>query len=208
MFHPFVSDFVSDFVTLLVVLNPVAKLPIFLAQTATLDPKVRNRVAVSAILISFGVLMFFLVAGQFLLAGLGVGLTSFRMAGSLVLLLFALSMIFDSAPPPPPSATDTTPLERAVFPIAMPALAGPGTMLTVVVLTDNDRFDWVHQLDTALALVLALAVCFIVMRFATLLVQLLRRAGISILSRVMGLILAALAVEGMLASTRSFIHSL
>ncbi|WP_206929743.1 MarC family protein [Roseococcus thiosulfatophilus] len=208
MFHPFVTDFFSDFVTLLVVLNPVAKLPIFLAQTAALDSKTRNRVAMWAIVISFGVLMFFLVAGQFLLQGLGVGLTAFRMAGSLVLLLFALSMIFDSAPPPPPGATDTTPLERAIFPIAMPALAGPGTMLTVVVLTDNDRFDWVHQLDTAIALVVALAVCFVVMRFATLLVQVLRRAGISILSRVMGLILAALAVEGMLASTRSFIHSL
>lgn len=202
------SDVLTDFITLLVVLNPVAKLPIFLATTVGLERAVRDRVALAATLISFMVLMFFLVAGQVLLEALGVGLNSFRLAGSLVLLLFALSMVFDNAAPPAPAAADASAMERAVFPLAMPAIAGPGTMLTIVVLTDNDRFDWTHQAGTAAALVVALLVCFLVMRFATPLVQLLRRAGISILSRVMGLILSAVAVEGMVTSVLAIIRTL
>jgi multiple antibiotic resistance protein len=198
----------TDFITLMVVLNPLAKLPIFLATTVGLESQVRNRVAFSATVIALLVLLFFLVAGQFLLQALGVGLNSFRLAGSLVLLLFALSMIFDSGPAPAPISADATPMERAVFPLAMPAIAGPGTMLTIVVLTDNDRFDWTQQTSTAAALVVALIICFFVMRFATPLVQLLRRAGISILSRVMGLILAAVAVEGMVASVLSILRGL
>jgi multiple antibiotic resistance protein len=202
------SDVLTDFITLLVVLNPLAKLPIFLATTVGLERAVRDRVALAATLISLLVLLFFLVVGQVLLEALGVGLNSFRLAGSLVLLLFALSMIFDNGPPPAPAVADATPLERAVFPLAMPAIAGPGTMLTIVVLTDNDRFDWMHQTGTAAALVVALLVCFLVMRFATPLVQLLRRAGISILSRVMGLILSAVAVEGMVTSVLAIIRTL
>lgn len=202
------SNVLTDFITLLVVLNPLGKLPIFLATTVGLERAVRDRVALSATLISLGVLLFFLVAGQLLLQSLGVGLNSFRLAGSLVLLLFALSMIFDSGPPPAPPTADASPMERAVFPLAMPAIAGPGTMLTIVVLTDNDRFDYLQQTGTAAALVIALLICFLVMRFATPLVQLLRRAGISILSRVMGLILAAVAVEGMVTSVLAIIRTL
>jgi len=208
MLSKIVADFLTDFITLLVVLNPVAKLPIFLWQTAELERGVRNRVALWAAVISFGVLLFFLVAGQVLLEALGVGLDAFRIAGSLVLLLFALSMIFDSTPSAGAGPVDATPMERAVFPLAMPALAGPGSMLTIVVLTDNTRFAWQHQVDTAIALALALAACFVVMRFATALVQFLRRAGISILSRVMGLVLAAVAVQGMLSSLLNVIRSI
>ncbi|HEV7457658.1 MAG TPA: MarC family protein [Roseococcus sp.] len=194
------NNFLTDFITLLVVLNPLGKLPIFLATTVGLERAVRNRVAFHAVLISLGILLFFLVAGQVLLQALGVGLNTFRLAGSLVLLLFALSMIFDTVQTPSPTQPDVSPTERAVFPLAMPSIAGPGTMLTVVVLTDKDRFNWAQQGSTALALVLVLVLVYLVMRFATPLVQFLRRAGISILSRVMGLILAAVAMEGMVVS--------
>lgn len=202
------ANFVTDFITLMVVLNPLGRLPVFLASTVGLETAVRNRVAFFAVVISFGILLFFLVAGQVLLAALGVGLNSFRLAGSLVLLMFALSMIFDTMQSLPATQPDVSPMERAVFPLAMPSMAGPGTMLTVVVLTDKDRFHWAEQGGTTLALFLVLAICYVVMRFATPLVQLLRRAGISILSRVMGLILAAVAMEGMVASVVSILQGL
>ncbi|MBY0336418.1 MAG: MarC family protein [Acetobacteraceae bacterium] len=191
------NTFFADLVTLLVVLNPIAKLPIFLAMTAGLERPVRDRVALNATLISFGILLFFIVAGQVLLEALGVGLNSFRLAGALVLLLFALKMIFDTMPPPPPPGDDVSPLERAIFPLAMPSIAGPGSMLTVVVLTDNARFSIAEQAMTTLALALGLVMVFLTMRLATPLVHVLRRPGIAIISRVMGLILAALAVDGM-----------
>jgi len=202
------GNFLTDFITLVVVLNPLGKLPIFLATTVGLEREVRNRVALNSVIISYGVLLFFLVAGQVLLGALGVGLNSFRLAGSLVLLLFALAMIFDTVQTLPATQPDVSPTERAVFPLAMPSIAGPGTMLTVVVLTDKDRFNWTEQGGTALALGLALWLVYLVMRYATPLVHLLRRAGISILSRVMGLILAAVAMEGMVISVLAILRDL
>lgn len=112
--------------------------------------------AFHAVLIAFGILMLFLVAGQVMLQALGVGLDSFRLAGSLVLLLFALSMIFDTVQAPSPAQPDVSATGRAVFPLAMPSIAGPGMMLTVVVLTDKDRFNRTRQGWTALALLLLL----------------------------------------------------
>lgn len=197
----------TDFVTLLVVLNPLGKLPIFLGNTAALERPVRDAVAFRAVAIAFGVLFFFLAAGQVLLDALGISLVSFRLAGSLVLLIFSFSMIFEAAQPPPPAPPDLTPSEIAVFPLAIPALAGPGSILAVVVLTDNERFAWDHQALTVIALMLALAVCFLAMRLATPLVHLLRRPGISIISRVMGLILAALAMEGMVQCAKAILRS-
>ena len=188
----------TDFVTLMVVVNPVSKLPVFLAVTADLDTDRRNAVATRAILISFGVLACFILSGQVLLEAMGIGLNSFRLAGSLVLLLFALQMVFGaiSRPAaeggPPPSDS-----ERAVFPLAIPSIAGPGTMLAVVVLTDNDRFSLAEQLQTSATLAIVLGISWLLMRGAGPVLRVIRPAGANIIGRVMGLVLASLAVDGM-----------
>ncbi len=140
-----------------------------------------------ATVISWRVLVLFRAPGQMLLGTLGVGLDAIRRAGPLVLLLFALSMSFDTVQTLPPTKPGVSPMERAVFPLAMPSIAGPGTMLTVVVLGDTNRFNRAEQGGTALALLLVLVLVYLVMRFATPLVHLLRRAGISTLSRLTGL---------------------
>lgn len=203
----FSDRFLTDFVTLLVVVNPIGKLPVFLAATAGVEAVRRDRIADRAALISFGVLLFFLVFGQLLLNAMGVGLASFRLAGSLVLLLFALSMVFDNAGKPSfdenRAVSDT---ERAIFPIAIPAIAGPGTMLAVVVLTDNDVFSMAEQAETAGTLALVLGIAWVCMRGAGAILAVIRPAGASIVGRVMGLILASLAVEGMVQSMTSIVR--
>lgn len=193
------QQFLTDFVTLLVVVNPIGKLPIFLGATAGMEASRRRAMAVRATVIAFGILLFFIVAGQVLFVALGIGLDSFRLAGSLVLLLFGIGMVFDTGARPPPDAAgaDATDWERAVFPLAMPAIAGPGTILAVVVLTDNDRFSVAEQAQTTVTLGLVLLLSLGLLPLADPVMRLIRRAGASIVSRVMGLVLASLAVDGM-----------
>ena len=135
----FAHDFVYEFVTLLVILDPIATIPIFLAVTAGLERKRALLVAAYALGISFLVLLFFIAVGQFLLEALKITMPTFQLAGAVVLLVFALQMILgklgETAAAMPKQAT---PLDRAVFPLAIPGIAGSGSILTVVLLTDNN----------------------------------------------------------------------
>ncbi len=137
----------EEFVTIWVVVDPIGTVPIFLAATKGMDPKQRPRVAIQANLAAAGILFFFIVVGQILLGALGISLASFRIAGGIILFLFALTMIFGSSSPR--AANDdgsTADLNVAIFPLAVPAIAGPGAILAVVVLTDNHRYrgSWVR----------------------------------------------------------------
>ncbi|MBF0481534.1 MAG: MarC family protein [Desulfovibrionaceae bacterium] len=201
-------QFLTDFVTLLVVINPISKLSIFLAVTAGQSPQRQRSIALRATLIAFGVLIFFIVLGQILLGALGIGIESFRIAGSLVLLLFGLQMVFDKVGKSTPDSqvAGLSNTEIAVFPLAVPAIAGPGAMLAVVVLTDNDQFTVLEQAQTAATLVLALLITWGAMRFAAPILKLIRPAGANIVARVMGLILASLAVNGMVRAVIAIVH--
>jgi len=201
-------QFLTDFVTLLVVVNPISKLSIFLAVTGGQSPKHQRAIALRATLIAFGILLFFIVCGQILLGALSISLDSFRIAGSLVLLLFGLQMVFNTVPRPAPDmqGLDPSDTELAVFPLAVPAIAGPGAMLAVVVLTDNDQFTILEQAQTAATLALVLLITWGAMRFAAPLLKLIRPAGASIIARVMGLILASLAVNGMVRAVIAIVQ--
>lgn len=200
---------VTDFVTLLVVVNPLGKLPIFLAMTAGLPAERRRAIALQAVLIAFGILLFFIVCGQILLGALGVDIDAFRLAGSLVLLLFGLQMVFGTGPRPAAgeSGQDLSDTDRAVFPLAVPAIAGPGTMMAVVVLTDNERFTLLEQANTTATLVVVLLISWAAMRLADPLLRLIRPAGANVIGRVMGVILASLAVDGMVEAVIAIVRS-
>ena len=173
----FLSDFFYEFVTLLVVLDPVGVIPLFLVAVGGLDRRRSILVAFNAVLISFLILLFFIVGGQSLLAALKIQMPSFQLAGSLVLLLFGLQMVLGkmneqmaSIPP------ETMPLDRAVYPLAIPNIAGPGAILTVVLLTDNRARTVEEQIITTGVLALCLAVMFVAFASATLILRFLGRA--------------------------------
>ena len=165
----------------------------------------RRSIAVRATLIALGILVFFVIAGQLLLGALGIGIDTFRLAGSIVLLVFGLKLVFYTAGGPPEAAGgggageegEVSDTERAIFPVAMPSIAGPGTILAVVVLTDNDRFSLREQAETLAMLVLVLLIALALMLAAGPVLRVIRRAGANIVGRVMGLILCSLAVDGM-----------
>jgi multiple antibiotic resistance protein len=185
----------TDAVTFFVVVNPVGEVvPIFIALTRGRPPLEQRQIARRSVLIATIILVGFLVGGQILLQALEIPLPSFQIASGIVLFLFGLKMIFHEEPHHDAPSTGAK-QDIAVFPLAMPTIAGPGAMLAAVVLTDNDRFNMVEQVETASVMLCILLLTFVLLSLAGPIHRLLGDAGANVVSRVMGLILSALAVE-------------
>jgi len=199
----FEHDFLYEFVTLFVILDPVASVPIFLLATAGLARKDALRVALYAVLISFGVLFLAIAGGQFLLTALHIPMPAFQLAGSLVLLLFGLKMVLGTLIEEARSLpADYTLFERAVYPLAIPGIAGAGAILTVVLLTDNNTRSVAEQAITSGELALCLLIFFCMYAMATQLFRFLGRSGIEIITRVFGLVVASIAVNGLITAIK------
>jgi len=187
------NELLFDFVTLWVTVDPIGTVPLYLAVTKEMPAKDRRRAAVRATIIAFLLLAAFLYFGQLLLRMMRIELLSFQIAGGIVLFLFSLTMIFDKGSSP--SAAADPEHDVAVFPLAMPSIAGPGALLSVVVLTENNTHSLWQQTLTCAVMALVLAATLILMLLGDRLMQLIGRSGANILSRVIGLILAAVAVQ-------------
>ena len=196
--------FVTQVVTLWAVLDPISHLPLFIAATAGLDGAERRRAAVIACLMAFAVLAAFGLAGKFLLHAMGISLLSFQIAGGLVLFVFAVSMVLGKAAVQakaeamldgPAMPRRDAVMAIAVHPLATPIIAGPGAMLTMVLLIDNNRFSMLDQVYTVVALAVVLGLLLGIFLCGHLLERLLGRGLIQLMPRIMGLLLAALAVN-------------
>ncbi|WP_087026814.1 MarC family protein [Thaumasiovibrio subtropicus] len=203
------SLILTQFVVLWAVIDPIGSVPVYLSQTQHLTKPQRRLVALKAVAIATGVLFFFLVAGQLLLEAMDIPLPAFQAAGGLVLLLFALSMIFGESKPEQETRLSEE-LSRselanlAVYPLAIPSIASPGAMMAIVMLTDNYRFAIADQAITAAVMVVVLLITLILLLLATPIQRLIGNVGAAIISRVMGLILSAVAINNLLAGIRDF----
>jgi multiple antibiotic resistance protein len=205
-----VQGIFEQFVTLWVVIDPIGTIPVFVAVTAGIEASKRSRVALHAALVATGVLIFFLVAGQFLIDALRISLPAFQIAGGLILFLFALTMIFgDSKPQAEAKGVENGPQQDspAIFPLAVPSLASPGAMLAVVLLTDNNRFSITEQAVTAGLMLSVIAVAFLLMLAAGPILKVIRVSGAAVVSRVMGMILAAVAVDNVIVAIIELIET-
>ena len=187
------NELLFDFVTLWVTVDPLGTVPLYLSVTKHMPARDRRRAAVRATIIAFFLLAGFLYFGEILLGVMHIELLSFQIAGGIVLFLFSLTMIFEktSGPVPPPEAGH----DVAVFPLAMPSIATPGALLSVVVLTGNNTNSLLQQTLTCAIMALVLGITLILMLLGDRLIRLIGYSGASILSRVMGLILSAVAVQ-------------
>jgi len=192
------AQLLQEFITLWVVIDPIGTLPVFLAVTQGMSAAHRRSVALRAIVVSFGVLTAFIVLGQIVLDALGLALPAFQIAGGIVLFLFALTMIFGHSKPEDEIAAAERVRQTSVFPVAIPSIASPGAMLAVVILTDNDRFSVAHQALTTAMMGLVLLVTLGIMLLAEPLHRVIGTTGAAVISRVMGMILAAVAVDAVL----------
>ncbi|HEY1921829.1 MAG TPA: MarC family protein [Tepidisphaeraceae bacterium] len=182
-----------DLITLWVTIDPIGTLPVFLSVTKRMNAAKRKSAAIRASIIAFAILAGFLYLGQYLLEEMRIELLSFQIAGGIILFLFALSMIFEKGSSSEPD--DHEGQDVAVFPLAMPSIATPGALLTVVVLTDNNTHSFFEESLTCGVMVFVLLINLALMLLSNRIVLLLGRAGLSVLSRVMGIILASAAVE-------------
>lgn len=199
------SQIVENFVTLWVVIDPIGTIPVFIAFTRELALQERRAVALRATFYALIILTLFLVGGQHLLEALAIPLGSFQIAGGVVLFLFALTMIFGPSKPEEEQQMHTEQgHDAAVYPLAVPSIASPGAMLAIVVLTDNHRFDLTQQLMTGGAMVAVLLITLTLLLLATPIQRVIGNAGASIISRVMGLILASVATEQVLSALKLY----
>ena len=187
------NELLFDFVTLWVTVDPVGTVPLFLSVTKDMTTAARKRAAMRATLIAFLLLAAFLYLGQYLLEAMRIEMLSFQIAGGIVLFLFALTMIFDRGLTR--SASTDAGHDVAIFPLAMPSIATPGALLAVVVLTDNNTHSLLQETLTCIVMALVLMATLVLMLLGNWIMRLIGPSGANVLSRVIGMILAAAAVQ-------------
>ncbi|ACT60648.1 MarC family protein [Hirschia baltica] len=187
-----------DLITLFVVIDPIGTIPIFIAVTAGMAPENRPKVALIGVLIAAIVLYTFLILGQLVFEALGLALGSFQIAGGIILFLFALQMIFGPSKPEEELNQAKSISQSAVFPLAMPSIASPGAIMTVIILTDNHGHSVLEQTATAGLLLGVLVFTFVLLLLANPILKLIGTSGASVISRVMGMILSTVAVDAIL----------
>lgn len=194
------------FVTLFVVIDPVGLAPLFIALTRGMSPAQRRAVSWRAIAIAFGLLALFGLAGETLLGAVGIGIPAFRIAGGLLLFLTAVEMLFEKRQPrreknihEPDALPDPT-----VFPLATPLIAGPGALATMILLIGQHPGDFGGQATVYLTMVVVLAICWLFFRLGGTIERLLGPTGINVVTRLFGMLLAALAVQFVLQGLRDF----
>jgi MarC family membrane protein len=190
--------FVSALVLLLLVLDPFGSLPIFISVLDGVPAPRRRRVALRETAIAFVVLLAFMLAGQHFLTLMRLSPRSLEVAGGVILLIIAMRMIFAGG-----DAVYTNDAEREpfIFPLAVPLLAGPSAMATVLLLASRQPERLWHWVG---ALTLALGVCGAVLLGAFRLRRLLGQSVVSAIEKLMGLVLTAIAVEMMLAGLKRY----
>ncbi|MFC7292496.1 MarC family protein [Hirschia litorea] len=187
-----------DLITLFVVIDPIGTIPIFIAVTAGMTAESRPKVALVGVLIAAVVLYFFLALGQLVFEALGLALGSFQIAGGIILFLFALQMVFGDSKPEEELAKAKTISQSAVFPLAMPSIASPGAIMTVIILTENQGNSILEQTVTAGLLLGVLIFTFVLLLLANPILKIIGTSGASVISRVMGMILSTVAVDAIL----------
>ena len=198
------DSLVVQFVVLWAVIDPIGSIPVYLTKTVGLSVEDRRKIARKAVMIAAGILIFFLIAGQALLEAMQIPLTAFQIAGGLVLLLFALTMIFGEGKPEQEIKLSSNLNELAVYPLAVPSIASPGAMMAIVLLTDNHRFSLFDQTMTTLIMLSVLLITYLLFLAANRIQRWIGNTGAAVISRVMGLILAAVAINNMLVGIRDF----
>jgi multiple antibiotic resistance protein len=199
------SQIAADFLMLLVTIDPIGTVALFVPLTVNTPAAQRRVIARRSVAIAGSVLLAFLIAGELVLAHLGIRLLSFQLAGGVILFLFAIQMVFGSGVLATHAASEPG-RDIAVFPLAMPGIANPGAITAVVLLTDNHRHSIQEQVVTAIVLVVVLLLTLALLYSANAIHAKLGDTGANVMIRVLGLVLAALAAEQIVAGVESLLN--
>jgi multiple antibiotic resistance protein len=191
------------------VIDPMANVPIFLSVTASHDAASRRRVALRAAFAAWITLCIFALAGALIFRAFGISLGAFKIAGGLMLLLMSIDMM--RAQPSPTRSTLEEQVESrgrddiAIFPLAIPMLAGPGAIATVMVFMSRAHWRLAHTLSVFAAVTITCFICWLMMRGAATAERFMPKTLLRAFERIMGLLLAAIAIEFIAGGVRDMI---
>ena len=202
---PLLIKISKDFATLWTTIDPIGNVALFAGLTAGLTRAERHWTTLRGVIYATIILVAAGTVGQVILDAIGIHMHSLKVAGGIILFLFGVQMLFgkmDKAKAGSAAASAQGyggPTEEgrdlAVFPLAVPSIAGPGAMMAVIVLTDNDVYTVPERLETGVVLIVVLFITYLLLLFSDAILRVIGRQGASVLVRVMGLILCSLAVE-------------
>jgi multiple antibiotic resistance protein len=194
--------FLRATITLFVIMDPPGTIPVFLALVGRRTPSTRIRAARQAVLVSLLVISLFAVGGNAVLDYLGIGIPALQGAGGLLLLLVALDLLTGRENARPETAAD---VNVALVPLGTPLLAGPGAIAAVIVFVRGADGHPSAYLALAAAILTVHLLLFLFLRYSSLVIKLLRESGITLMARIAGLLLAAIAVQLVANSVRGFV---
>ncbi|WP_226780598.1 MarC family protein [Oceaniglobus trochenteri] len=187
--------YVTAFVTLFVVIDPIGLTPLFVALTAGMAPEKRRAIGYRSLFIGAALLTLFGLFGEAVLGFIGISMPAFRIAGGILLFLTALDMLFERRTERRQGQADANEDDPSVFPLATPLIAGPGAIATMILLTGQTGGDLGAMVLVHLVLALVLAIMLGLFMAANLLERLLGDVGINVVTRLLGMLLAALSVQ-------------
>jgi MarC family membrane protein len=195
------SLFGEVFVTLFVIMDPPGTIPVFLSLTSGSQPAERARAAWQAVVVSFGVIVAFALFGRQILTYLNISLPALQCAGGLLLLLVALELLTGREQAP----VSDKEVNIAMVPLGTPLLAGPGAIVAIMVFVEQ-----VHSLPDLVAVAAGVVgvhvMLWITMRFSVGILKLLRESGVTLVTRISGLLLSAIAVQLVADAVEAFIE--
>ena len=192
--------FINSFILFFVTIDTIGNIPFFLSLTEDAKIKQRNQIAIRSVVIAFFIMITFAYAGRYLLEVIDVSLDSLKIAGGIILMFLAIDILFEKRKKRREKRVEEALDEQSfdeiiVFPIAIPFIAGPSALTTVILLIGNYSINTEFQIPVILALIAALVVSLILMIGANFIVKFIPKQILHATARVMAFILAALATQ-------------
>lgn len=202
-----IATLITAFTTMFIIIDPPGLAPVFIALTQGMSKHQRRAIAIRACLVAAGLILVFLLLGESLLGFIGISMPAFRIAGGILLFLTALEMLFqrrqarreDNAAEGASEHED----DPSVFPLALPLIVGPGAITTIILLAGETEGP-LELLAFGAVLAAVLLIVFVAFLSANAIERALGKTGLNILTRVLGMLLAALAVQFILDGLRGF----
>ncbi|KAF0674936.1 MarC family protein [Profundibacterium mesophilum] len=198
------AQLITAFVTLFVIIDPIGMTPLFVALTAGMSRTRRRAIAVRSTLLGFFLLTLFGFFGEAVLGFAGISMPAFRIAGGILLFLTALDMLFERRTKRRKGQADDNSDDPSVFPLATPLIAGPGAIASMILLTGQTNGDIAGLAAVHGVLIAVLALSFALFLTAEWLERALGDIGINVVTRLLGMLLAALSVQFVLDGLAGF----
>lgn len=191
------------FVTLFVIVDPPGTVPIFLSLTRTMTSKQRSRAAMVAVGVAILIIASFAVFGRFILAYMHISLPALQFSGGLLLLLISLQLLMGKEG----ELAQSSGVNVALVPLGTPLLGGPGAIVAMMLFVDQSHGELARVNALIIALVVMAAVLYLFMRFADVIAKILGDGGVTLVTRISGVLLAAISVQMLFDSVHSFLET-